>query len=99
MMIGQTQARSVTLRLGPEVIARARAHNRGFASYIRDQIQRRLKAEFDKLGEPAPEFFIVIEDTEFGEPHVHGAVTDPGRPGSCDVIRRALTTFPGSGRS
>jgi hypothetical protein len=96
MMMSETQARSITLRLGPEIIARGRNHKRGFAAYMQGQIQKNLKAEFDKVGEPTPEFFIILEDTELGEVHVHGAVVEPGHPRSHAAIRRALLAAGGN---
>jgi hypothetical protein len=93
--ISQTQARAITLHLGPEVIKAGLKHDKGIAQYVRDQIQRRLKSEFAKLGEPTPEFFIIVEATELGPLHIHGAITEPGNPKSLKAIKRALKAAGG----
>jgi hypothetical protein len=95
MMMNQTQCRSITLRLGPDRIAVGSTHKHGIARYMHGLIQRQLKAEFAKLGERPPEFFIVIEATEFGEVHIHGAVTMSGHDQALPAIRKALKAAGG----
>ena len=99
MVMFERQGRAMTLRLGPEVITAARLHPKGFAQFMR----RRIKAYLDKamkpFGLPSSEFFFAVEDTEFGEVHLHGAILAPADPGAFKAMRKALKRAGGVWRS
>ena len=61
MVLNEGNGIAFTLRLGPEVIARATAHKKGFARYIQERLQAELRKRFARIGLPTPDFFVAIE--------------------------------------
>lgn len=99
MAMHQREARTLNLNLGPEVIKAGQAHRDGLAVYVRRRISQRLKAAADRLGLPVPEFFFVIEDSDFGNTHIHGAILLPEERKAYKVFRAALVAAGGKWRS
>ena len=99
MAMHHREARTLNLNLGPEVIEAGQAHRDGLAVYVRRRISQRLKAAADRLGLRVPEFFFVIEDSDFGNAHIHGAILLPEEPKAYKVFRAALVAAGGKWRS
>ena len=98
MAMHQREARTLNLNLGPEVVEAGRGHRDGLAIYVRRRISQRLKAAADRLSLPVPEFFFVIEDSDFGNPHLHGAILLPTDARAYKVFRAALVAAGGKWR-
>jgi hypothetical protein len=91
-------ARTLNLNLGPEVVEAGRAHREGLAIYVRRRISQRLKAAADRLGLPVPEFFFVLEDSDLGNAHLHGAILLPEAAPAYKAFRAALVAAGGKWR-
>ncbi|WP_156402421.1 hypothetical protein [Caulobacter sp. Root1472] len=77
--VGNEIGSTVTAHIGAAVIERASTSKLGFASYMRDCIQKSVRSEFARVGMAAPDYFFVVEDASFGACqggealHLHGA--------------------------
>ncbi len=91
--------RTLNLNLGPEVIEAGRRDPQGFAIYMRRRISRHLKKSALRLGLPTPEFFFMIEDSDFGEAHLHGGILLPDDRTAYKAFRAALRAAGGDWRS
>lgn len=90
--------RTLNLNLGPEVIEAGRRDRQGLAAYLRRRISRHLKAVAKHLGLEVPEFFFMIEDSDFGEVHLHGGILLPDDKRAYDAFRAALRSAGGEWR-
>ena len=91
----ETKARSLTLRLGPEVISAARASPHGFAVHMRRRLAREMKRVATEIGCAVPEFFFIVEDTDMGEVPLHGAIMIPDDPVVYKRVRKGLAAAGG----
>lgn len=98
MALHERGARTLNLNLGAEVVEAGRGHRDGLAIYVRRRISQRLKAAADRLSLPVPEFFFVIEDSDFGNAHLHGAILLPEEARVYKVFRTALVSAGGKWR-
>jgi len=87
----ETGGHGVTLHLAPDVIADASADPRGFLSHVR----RRLEGSFTRTFGRSVGFWLVVETTPGGRPHLHGgvAVTDNELPQLEAALRHAAGTW------
>lgn len=92
----QQNARTLNVNLGPEVIEAGRSHSHGFATYVRRRISRHLKVTAQRLDVPVPEFFFIIEDSDLGDAHLHGAILMPTTPRLYKAFRSALRDAGGN---
>lgn len=90
--------RTLSLNLGPEVIIAGRRDPQGFAIYMRRKITRRLKIAASRLAMPVPDFFFMIEDSDLGEAHLHGAILLPNDKRAYNAFRTALREAGGDWR-
>lgn len=83
-------ARTVNLRLSPDVQERAKSANKTVVSFLQNRIRMELKKEFEA---DAPEFWFVIERDNDKRFHLHGAIACPDdglfREGIEKALRRA----------
>jgi len=98
MALHQHGARTLNLNLGPEVIDAARSDSKGMAVYLRRRISRHLTVAAKRLGRSVPEFFFVIEDSDFTEVHLHGGILLPDDVVGYRQFRQALILAGGKWR-
>ena len=91
----EAKAMALTLRLGPEVISAARSSPHGFAVHMRRRLAREMKRVATEIGCAVPEFFFIVEDTDMGEVHLHGAIMIPDDPVVCKRVRKGLAVAGG----
>jgi hypothetical protein len=80
-----------TLRIAPEVLERAKADKLGPARHIQERLMRHLR---NRLPGVAPTFWFAIEQGQWEEAHVHGAVVIP--PDGRKVVAKALAAAGGA---
>ena len=90
--------RTLNLNLGPEVSEAGRRDQQGFAVYMRRRITRRLKIVANRLALPVPDFFFMIEDSDLGAAHLHGAILLPNDKRAYNAFRTALREAGGDWR-
>ena len=79
-----------TLRIAPEVLERAKADKLGTARHIQERLMRHLRT---RLPGVAPTFWFAIEQGQWEEAHLHGAVVIP--PDGRKVVAKALAAAGG----
>jgi hypothetical protein len=90
MLIHEEGGLATSVNLSKDVIEAASAHHRGFSWYIRDRIQKELRVKFSGSGFAAPDFFFVLEASNFHQVHLHGGVCRSHHPKSKMLVRDAL---------
>ncbi len=80
-----------TLRIAPEVLEKAQADKVGPARYIQERIMRHLRI---RLPGTAPTFWFAIEQGQWEQAHVHGAVVIP--PDQRKAVAEALAAAGGA---
>lgn len=94
----EREGRTLNLNLGPEVIQAARGDRLGFAVHMRRRMTRHLKPVAARLNRPVPDFFFMVEDSDFGDAHLHGGILLPEDKQARDAFRAALITAGGDWR-
>ncbi|MDP2259940.1 MAG: hypothetical protein Q8J89_09515 [Caulobacter sp.] len=90
MSVWEAGGSVLTVNIADSVIEAAERDRRGFASHMRERLQRELRATSQRIGCNTPEFFFVVEASELGTPHLHGGITLPPDGVSRSAIRMAL---------
>ena len=80
-------ARTINLRLSPDVCSQAASSPRGPAGYVQNRIREAFKREF---AADAPEFWFVVERDNDSRFHLHGAVECPNEDLFAEGIDAAL---------
>jgi hypothetical protein len=65
------------------------------AVMIRRRVSRQLKLTAMRLAVPVPEFFFAIEDSDFGDVHLHGGIVLPEDDRAYQEFRKALIVAGG----
>ncbi|QUD90567.1 hypothetical protein [Phenylobacterium montanum] len=90
MVVQKEGGWATSINLSDDVVNAAKSCPRGFTWYIQDLIQRELKSAFAASGFDAPDFFFVIEASEFHQAHLHGGVSPSLHPEAKTLVRDAL---------
>ena len=106
-VVGAELGGTITAHIGESILGRGYASSLGIASYLGDRIQKAVKAEFERIAMPPPEYFFALEDASFGmglgvsdSLHLHGGYCTAltGREGVCQrrALRKALKAALGA---
>lgn len=95
LAMNEQGARTMTLRLGPEVIEAGLADPKGLSTHLLRRINRHLKKAANDLSLPVPEHFFMVEASDLGEVHIHGAILLPSNANAYKAFRKALIAAGG----
>ncbi|MHC3127909.1 hypothetical protein OB03_11735 [Brevundimonas sp. GN22] len=98
LAMNEQGARTMTLRLGTEVIEAGLADPKGLSTHLLRRINRHLKKAANDLDLPVPEHFFMVEASDLGEVHIHGAILLPSNAKAYKAFRQALIAAGGEWR-
>lgn len=98
LAMNEQGARTMTLRLGTEVIEAGLADPKGLSTHLLRRINRHLKKAAYDLDLPVPEHFFMVEASDLGEVHIHGAILLPSNAKAYKAFRQALIAAGGEWR-